>query len=244
MPRTNSIKWRKQDAQKIASLARRFNAKLTRLNKAHPELAPYLPQRLSTVDLKARSLTRRDFNRIVNSYERFLKPGAETPVITKSGILSTKWEVREARIKLSTINRMRSAERKKAIETGASIYKGTQASITERGLNELTLDLETITGEQWPAVLLNLEKQVSSDYYANRVQKYRHNYMTAFERELPDGELKEELRVLVEQIPDSLLYDIYYADPIMQLQYMYTLEEANQKMQAMISHAEVLLSAL
>lgn len=45
MPKQYNIKWRKSDREKISKTVRKFNAKITRTLKKHPEFAPYLPEK-------------------------------------------------------------------------------------------------------------------------------------------------------------------------------------------------------
>ena len=135
MPRQYNIKWRNKDKTRLSNTVRQLNAKITRTLKKNPELAPYLPERLTVQGLRDKIQTRQDFNREINSARRFLKPGAETPVTSATGIRTTRWEKREVGIKVGVINRRRNRELKKNEpyhgEGNHGNYPGKQSSTQE-----------------------------------------------------------------------------------------------------------------
>ena len=67
MAKRYRIKWRLQDRKTLARTVKNFNAKITRLEKKHPELKEFLPEKISVKDLKNNIETRQDFNRELKS---------------------------------------------------------------------------------------------------------------------------------------------------------------------------------
>ena len=89
MQKRYNIKWRDTDEKELAKMVRKFNAKRTRLLKQVPELEDFLPPKQSTKDIKNAVKTRRDFNNAMNSLDRFMRKGAEKPIVTKEGVKTT-----------------------------------------------------------------------------------------------------------------------------------------------------------
>ena len=82
MAESNKIRWRSIDQKAVTNIARRFNAKITRVMKAHSDWAENLPERINVKELseKLRSGTRREFNREMAKLERFLRKVAEMSI--------------------------------------------------------------------------------------------------------------------------------------------------------------------
>lgn len=231
MSRTSKIKWRKKDNQKITSIVRRFNAKLTRTAKKNPELVPYLPERLTTTGLKEKINTRQDFNREVKSAERFLRKGAEEPITTQQGIKTTKWEVQETRYKVQQINRQRSAKRKKA---DVSTEKGTMGTIQANALQPKKFNINTISPSNWEAFKKSVEKQVGSNYYQEKDERYKENYLKALYNVFSSQDDFYQLQWYIKQIPASVLTQMYHDEPILQIDFIYDPIETEARFDAIM----------
>ena len=114
MPKKCNIKWRQVDNNKLSRKVKNFNAKRAKIIKKFPSMEEFLPDKMSVKELRKNIETRQDFNRVINSLNRFSQKNAEEPIVTKQGIKTTKYEIKEMSIKVATINRRRTAERKKA----------------------------------------------------------------------------------------------------------------------------------
>ena len=51
MAKSNKIRWRSIDQKAVTNIARRFNAKITRVMKAHPDWTEILPERINVKEL-------------------------------------------------------------------------------------------------------------------------------------------------------------------------------------------------
>lgn len=216
MSKGNSIKWRKQDTKKIANLVRTFNAKITRTLKAHPEWADYLPERLTTSELKERIETRQDFNRELKSYSRFMQKGAETPLMSQTGIKTTKWQKKEVGYKVAQINRSRTLEAKKA---DVSTYKGTMGTIESNNLKPKKYDIDKIRKSDWEKYLKTVNKQIKSNYKNEKILKYKENYLRAIIENLGESGIAKELYDYVSTLDAEMMYNVYYDDPVLQIQF-------------------------
>lgn len=90
------MRWLKKDEIALAKAVRKFNASITNISKKHPELADVglLPEKLSVSAIKASEPTRKDFNNILSSIDRWFKKG-NRDIITRGGVKMTRWEYKE-----------------------------------------------------------------------------------------------------------------------------------------------------
>lgn len=217
-----------QDRKTLARTVKNFNAKITRLEKKHPELKEFLPEKISVKDLKSNIETRQDFNRELKSLKRFSKKGAEKPILSKSGITTTAWEKKEVGYKVALLNRKRKAEREKA---NVSTEKGTMGTIENAGLKPKKYDINSIEPSSWERFKKNVEKQIKSNYFDEKKELYKQNYIKAFINVFGSGFIIGFDFVLqkLKDMPADELVDLYYNDPVMELDFVYDPLEYFQK---------------
>ena len=177
MAESNKIRWRSIDQKAVTNIARRFNAKITRVMKAHSDWAENLPERINVKELseKLRSGTRREFNREMAKLERFLRKGAEMPYTTKSGVATTVWQKKEIDNTFRAINAKRRAERKKL---DPSIFKGNLHSIQENNLLQRKNTVQEISPKYWKEFVRNLDYQLEQEY-KDKSNIYKMNLLKA-----------------------------------------------------------------
>lgn len=233
MPRQYNIKWRNEDKTRLSNTVRQFNAKITRTLKKIPELAPYLPERLTVQGLRDKIQTRQDFNREVKSARRFLKPGAETPVTSATGIRTTRWEKQEVGIKVGVINRRRNRELK---EMNPTTEKGTMGTIRENNLRPKKYDIDKIKASDWDMFVYGVEKQIMSGYTAQKNELYKQNFIKAVGTAF--GSKGTEIVEMVQSIPADILVELYYNDPVLQVEFIYNPLEMQIKIDNIVEHLE------
>lgn len=233
MPKQYNIKWRKSDREKISNTVRQFNAKITRTLKKHPEFAPYLPEKITVKELTANIRTRKDFNREVNSFSRFLKKGVEKPYTSKNGIKTTTWQRKEIGYKVAQINRKRTLERKRA---NVSTYKGTMGSIQANNLNPKKYNIDKIRPQEWNKFIETVEKQVKSNYNYDKMVRYKENYIKGIYNVF--GAKGNDIIGIVKNIPPDKFTDLFYNDPVLQIDFIYDPIEVDLKIESIIEHFE------
>lgn len=234
MPRQYKIKWSTKDRQQLSKAVQQFNSKLTRTLKKHPELKPYLPERLTVQGLKEQIKTRNDLNREVNSAKRFLRKGAEMPYTSQSGIKTTVWERREIGIKVGVINRRKARERKAA---DVSTYKGTMGSIRENNLLPKKYNIDKIRPSDWDKFVESVEKQVASTYSVEKQSRYKANYIKGA-LNIFSHEDAQAINSIVNRIPDEEFTQLFYDDPVLQLDFVYDPLEAHFKAEQIMEHLQ------
>lgn len=231
MQKRYNIKWRDTDEKELAKAVRKFNAKRTRLIKQVPELEEFLPPKASTKEIRKSVQTRRDLKNELNAIERFMRKGAEKPIVTKEGIKTTVYEKKEIAIKVRAINQRRSAELKKA---APSTEKGTMGTIRENNLKPKKYDIDKIKKSDWKKFVESVEKQSRDSYAANRYERYKDNFIKGLENAF--GEKGAELIEIAKQINAETLTQMYYDDPILQIDFIYDPLEMQVKIDAMEEH--------
>lgn len=233
MQKAYNIKWRNTDEKALANAVRKFNAKRTRLLKQVPELEEFLPEKLSVREIKKTIKTRRDLKNELNSIERFMRKGAEKPIVTKEGVKTTQYQKKELEIKVRAINLRRAAERKKA---NVSTEKGTMGTIRANNLQPKKVNLDKIRKEDWQKFIESVEKQSMDSYSQDKYDRYKENFIKGLENAF--GQKGERLKKLAEQIEPETLTQMYYDDPILQIDFIYDPLEMDVKIEAMEEHLE------
>lgn len=231
MQKRYNIKWRESDEKELAKAVRKFNAKRTRLLKQIPDLEEFLPAKISTKEIREQIKTRRDLKNELNSIERFMRKGAEKPVVTKEGIKTTTYEKKEIEIKVRAINARRTAERKRA---NVSTEKGTMGTIRENNLRPKQVDINKIKKSDWEKFKESVEKQARDSYFQGKYERYKENFMKGLENAF--GEKGAELIEIAKQIDSETLTQMYYDDPILQIDFIYDPLEMQVKIDAMKEH--------
>lgn len=216
MAESNKIRWRSIDQKAVTNIARRFNAKITRVMKAHPDWAENLPERINVKELseELRSGTRREFNREMAKLERFLRKGAEMPYTTKAGVATTVWQKKEIDNTFRAINAKRRAERKKL---DPSIFKGNLHSIQENNLLQRKNTVQEITPKYWKEFVRNLDYQLEQEY-KDKSNIYKMNLLKAISNIL--GE-KSELYNLVSQVDPERIKRFADTSSLISISFLY-----------------------
>ena len=193
MAESNKIRWRSIDQKAVTNIARRFNAKITRVMKAHPDWRENLPERIHVKELseKLRSGTRREFNREMAKLERFLRKGAEMPYTTKSGVATTVWQKKEIDNTFRAINAKRRAQRKNTVQE--------------------------ISPKYWKEFVINLDYQLEQEY-KDKSNIYKMNLLKAISNIL--GE-KSELYNLVSQVAPERIKRFADTSSLISISFLY-----------------------
>lgn len=236
MPRTSVIRWRDKDIINLRKTVSKFNAKLTRLTKAHPEFADFLPERLSVQQARENIHTRNDFNRFISSHERFMKKGAERPIVSESGAKTTEWQLNEVKRNIATINRRRAAELKIA---APSPYKGNMGSVEDNNLRPKKLRFDELPQSAWDKFVKQIERESSRDYKQTQLNIYKENYIKAAYNML--GNEAEELVDKIKNIPPDIFYRIILENyDILSIGFLYDDFEIKVKSEEILGRLEAL----
>lgn len=220
MARTNKIKWRNQDRVLLSRTVQQFNAKLTRESKKNPTIIEFLPERLKVADIRQQIQTRKDYNRLIKSYQRFLQKDSTKLVTNNQGYTTTIWNKREIQYKINEINRQRAAERKRA---NVSTYTGTMGSIIANNLKDKKYEFNQINPKNALKQLASIDNMVRSTYIPEKIKLYKENYKQALLNNFQEEDAYNIIN-LVDKFSDRQFMDLYYKNPLLGIDYTYSKE--------------------
>lgn len=233
MQKQHKIKWSNDDSKALANAVRQFNAKRTRLIKAQPFLAEYLPNKLKVSDVRGRIESRADFNREIKSINRFKKPNAARLVKSKKGLVITFYEKMEISYKVRRINNRR---KKELLEADISTERGNMGAVKKNNLQPKEFDFDEMDSSNWDKFVQSVNKQTMPNYANGKHSLYKENFMKGLESVF--GAQAEELKELVSKIDAKVLYDIYYSNPVVKLDFIYGAQERSFRFEALKEELE------
>lgn len=153
MSRKSKIRWRESDTEQLAKRVKNFNAKITRLEKKHPEIADLLPERVSAKTLKADISTRSDYNKIIKALAGFSEKGAEKIVKGKGGAETTQWEYKQVQKAVQAENRARKRQQdalaSRPVMIGGKVYKDVRRAAADKALAPLHTNFQQRSKQSW-----------------------------------------------------------------------------------------------
>lgn len=177
MSRTYNINWRQSDIKELRRVVKNFNAKITREVKKNPQLESILPEKLNANLLKSQILTRKDFNKTVARLTRFTQRKDSTELVRNElGVITTKWELRETRININTLNQQRAYKRK---ASGASPSTGTMGTILEATMQPKKFDFAKKKQNEWKKFVKSVEYMQSDKSKRDKAEAYMRNWEAA-----------------------------------------------------------------
>lgn len=184
MPKKSKIRWRESDVTNLKRTIKNFNAKIAYQEKKHPELKQFLPERINTKEAMKSIETRADFNRLVNSVQRFQKRGAEKSVTSSRGAKATQWEVDEFKHKQRVENARRTRERKKIEQQeiksrgkSTGVKRAEMGSIKENSLKPSKKNFNNLSQKEWELAKRNIDNMLNANYRDEKKLKMKENYI-------------------------------------------------------------------
>lgn len=234
--------WRPQDRIKLSSYVRKFNTSITKLSNLHPELADagLLPSKLNVQAIIKSEPTRKDFNNILRSIDRWFKPKARD-IITKGGIKMTRWDYNEVRyanqrvlyqknkrLAQSTLNLRNRSARENKVETVSQKLAEMERRLNDQSRNN-NVDLEQ-TYQAWNMFRQRMFKQGTEAYQEEKAALYYFNYNKAIYENFNDDHAREMSWLLEDfGLTGQQLYEIIGEYPELDFEWFYSPEEEEQK---------------
>jgi len=217
----HQMRWSDKDVNEMYRIVKNFNQKVTYHFKNSPKKRGYLPSKVSIKDIKKNVTTRKDFNRILNHYERFSRSGQEEIITTKGGTTTTKWRLKEAKT-AKRIKNIQSAYQDKKL----GVPKATAGTMpSQRKIESAKINLEpsAMTPTELDKFEKMLQKRMDVKYYDEGYGQYMANYLKGIETQL-NGD--EELRKMILEMDPEDLYKMTAANPKLQIGFIYDKQQA------------------
>lgn len=241
MPRKPDINWRESDAEKFDREVRRFNSKIYRTRHAHPEIANILPDTIKKKDKQQmieefKEMPRSEFNKTINSLDRFLKRGAEKAVTNAEGVATTVWNKREIQIATAAANKEKAKEREALDIDLDAVPKNMMNDIKVNELKPKTFDFDKMKS---PKELDMFKKAVKRQSRSNRLyekmDEYKKNYLYTVEFNL--GSQGQKLYDFISKVPAEVLYEKYFEeDPVLKISFASDPQPADVIVYESLSH--------
>lgn len=175
------IRWRKEDSIELQRAINRFNSNVRKLRK-QDNLVNYLPSTLNYNQVREGIISRKEFNRVINSLKSFSRKSGSDIYETISGQKITKWEysqIKQARrraIRTLNIERTKLSEGIKSGLMGDKRLREIESTITN--LEEL----ETKKGFDFKRTSERAMNLGNLDVELKKAMTYRQNYLAALEQ--------------------------------------------------------------
>lgn len=221
MRKRPNIRWRKNDTQKLVNTVRQFNAKITRTNKklGGGLVEDILPDRISTIQLKSQIKTRRDFNRIINSYQRAIKNKNAFDVISNNqGVYTTKWELQEIQYATQRANRLAKEAEKRVNYPDRRLWND---SLEKLDYKPRKVNFNEATYSSWQKFIETTQKRSQSDYWFKRALQYQENYIRGIEKQLGQGENAKALIDYIKNLDAEFMFNNYYTETYLSFEWIY-----------------------
>jgi hypothetical protein len=229
MSKQSKIRWGNKDTEQLKNAITDFNNKISKVSKSNKLIAPYLPNKLNVNDIKKQVISRQDLNRVLSSLKRINKDDSLDIITNSKGVTITKYELRET-INKNRISNIKKAYQRKALDV--SPYKGNMGTIENNNLNYKAFNFNNKSQKEWDKFIEALDNQVKSNYFTEKLDQYKQNYIKAIENVY--GYSGQELIDIIQSI-DS--YDVFMDginDPTLFIDFIYDKIEADIKLEYII----------
>lgn len=218
----------------LAKAVKRFNAKRSRLIKRDQAAEKYLPNKQSVKELRALIGNKKDERVILHDLNKFMEKGAESPIVTKQGVTTTRWQVDRLTRQTRRINSFRKRERERLEKERQA--KGYAATSIERFENapRKPSRYQTIRPGTWDEFIALSQIESLSTYVDWRDKQYTDNYLSALKGELGDTSLVDEIADVLSALSPEEIGKALKDDPLLEIDFLYSPEEREMKIYYLI----------
>lgn len=233
------IRMREKDEERMIELTKKFNAKIRRESKRHPQMYTVLPEQEKAWTILNRVKTRQEYNYEVKRMEEFLKRDATDIVKTKEGGQTTKWAKEQLRRDVNQVNRQRKLRRE---SMSMQARKETEDKATGRNKYEEERAFRPIqvnpkdrvfTPEGSVRRMENIRKQAIGGYIENMDEVYKLNLMKTIESAFGKSNRVREINDRIRKIDSWLIADLRITDDFFDIGYMYSIEQSEERLDSL-----------
>lgn len=228
MSRRSKIRWKDGEIQSLKELTADFNRKVKAARVKYPELKHVQPKSYSPNKLQSigESRGREALQREINKMKRYMKEGAERPVILDTGAATTEFQLEENKRNVQNINQYRRNIAKK-VKEGASPERGTAARAHRDIHDRLMKDKSAIVSSgKFQAYTEHLEEMLENYRTGYYDELYKENYLKAVEANYGKN---SPLYKTVEAMRAEDLVNMYYKDIITTIDFVYQADDADAR---------------
>lgn len=178
------INFRRKDAGKLSYAVRKFNEKIRELEGLEREFAP---EELNYQEVKSQIASRREFNRVIKSLQRFTRDGQEDIVTLDSGQNISKWERHELKLSQKRAESYLTSELMKEATLPRNVFgmKSDRYRQLESLLESIST-LEKTKGSEYKKIKERVASIGTTDKTLRRAKTYKENFLSG----LKDKQIK------------------------------------------------------
>lgn len=239
---SKEMTWRKKDELKLARYIRKFNTSLTLYARKFPEIADsgLLPEKLNAREIRKSDITRKDFNNLMKSIDRWFSP-KNREIITRAGIKMTRWEYNEALYAAQRINASKKKRRDIAVNSlrqrnkvGKDISPSEKLKEIQGRLEKDGYGAEEATGA-WKLFVQQVQARSTEGYIDKQGAIYYNNYHTAIYENFSDRNAKLYADFLEDfRLSGDELYELIGRFPALDIDYLYGPDDEDNKFQMLL----------
>ena len=214
MSRRTGIRWKAGEKDELRKEIRRYNDRRRRAIKKNPDLINYLPT-ISYKEVVGKITTRKDLNRVLRELNQSRAKNAFN-VIKVNNAKTTKWQLRVTKSRVRDINRQREKELKKS---APSTEKGTMGTIERNNLNPNPMPNPS-SQKEWEKFVESAEKQVWSQYFSQKGERYKNNYLELF-KAFYGNKYTSRLETIIANLTAEEIVNAMYYSPLLDIQFIY-----------------------
>ena len=180
----SKIRWRESDLDELQRTIKNYNAKIAYHSKKSPDNAEYLPSKITKKEALEKIETRSEFNRFVNSLQRFSRKGAEEIIKSERGANMTKWAHQEYKLGERLDNARKARELKKLEEQevtsrgkGTGVKRAQMGTIKENSLKPRHRDPLKMSQKEWDLARSNMDRMLYASYRREKQKRMKENYI-------------------------------------------------------------------
>lgn len=234
--------WRKKDEVKLSRYVQKFNTSLTLTTRKYPELSDsgLLPDRLNVHEIRQSELTRKDFNNLMKSIDRWFKP-KNREIIRPAGIPMTRWEYNETLYAAQRINANKKKRRDIAVNSirqrnkvGSDILPAEKIKQIQGKFETANYDTEQAMNA-WKLFVQQTQARSKEGYIDKQGAIYYNNYHTAIYENFSDMQAKLYADFLEDfRLTGDELYELIGSFPALDIDYLYGPAEEDDKFQLLL----------
>ena len=224
MPKQYNIRWGRSDYSRLSHLVRKVNKKIFEIEVTRPDISEYQPDWLDYQELKSEIKTRRDFDRLINKYNRYLREGAEEVKKSARSAVDTEWAINEFKIAQRVDNASKTRKRKEIEAKEVTIAgkptgvtRAEMGSIKQNELQPSKKNFDNMSKKEWEIAKRMFDKKLNDKYKESRSALLRDNYIKALHKlNYPD-----EIEQLVLELPIDEFINKHETDEVCHIDFLY-----------------------
>lgn len=210
--------------ERLKKAVKNYNAKVKRLLKTSPELAP---NKLSYATILRNIKTQSELRREIKEIEKFNKRGAEKATVKlDTGVKVSRWQYNRGKRKLKAVNAQRTQQRDDLYEeytgyeyiAGKKVRQSVLPRVKNYMKNNTPLDKNYIKERKgvlgFNTAVSKLENAMYYESLQRKADQYRENLLAAVDKvyaSVPKDKLNK-LKSLIKNLSSKELQDIYFKE--------------------------------